>query len=448
MTLYISTLFYIYTFYLVWNNYCCDLFSYYGYTAGAFNTTWFAVTVVSILIPLFFYKRVLSINNFITIILFVFLYIPIQLAIYFIDYSFFNYKSILYMITLSVIQSSFFYVERIKIKDEADTKKDIIANDAPFEISENIFAVEILTVILFIYLLTSIRFRLSINSLASASEARADQILLIKSSFIGTGYVICWLSSLFCPIILTTGLFLKKYYLCFFIFLGYFCLYGCNTMKIQLFIPILIVLFYYMLTTEFFKKNLMSSVEIITSIICLLLLQTGRDTALSDIKSIFLQRTVAQQGLLFTQYVDFFHDHPNTYFSHINVVDYITRSYPYTGYSIGQMVHGGDSNSCAGFFALDGIASADYAGLIIISIIFFAFLFYIRYIEHKYVSNMKEVIFLCLVLTPSTMALCNSSFFTYLWTRGVIFIIIIIQTNFIVKKQRSYENTGQCIQSD
>ena len=137
-------------------------------------------------------------------------------------------------------------------------------------------------------------------------------------------------------------------------------------------------------------------------------------------------RIVGIGGLSNFLYYDFFSTHEFTYYSHLNIVNFFTKSYPYGTLGLGQVIGkafygSSDQNSNANFWAMDGIASCGLTGVIIISLVLFFFLVFLNMIT----KGMNKL-FLILIFTSFALTLTNLSLFTTLLSGGGLLLLIIL----------------------
>jgi len=142
---------------------------------------------------------------------------------------------------------------------------------------------------------------------------------------------------------------------------------------------------------------------------------------MSLVASLFFMRTISMPGQLASIYVDFFTNHPYTYYSHLGFVNKLTGMYPYGNEPLGRAVVDGAYNANANFWVTDGIAAIGPIGVIIINILFFFLLLFINKMFDKKFSK-----FILLVFTPAIFALLNVSLFTTLLSCGMILLILIL----------------------
>ena len=142
------------------------------------------------------------------------------------------------------------------------------------------------------------------------------------------------------------------------------------------------------------------------------------------LNSVLLARTVANGGMLTYWYFQFFQDHPYTYYSHINIVNAITHTYPYDD-SLGNVVGGNfwavKMNANANLWATDGIAAAGVMGILFVNLI----LSYVLYILNYATANNNKL-FVILLFLPFISMFLNTSIFTSLLSGGVFLSVLFL----------------------
>jgi hypothetical protein len=131
-------------------------------------------------------------------------------------------------------------------------------------------------------------------------------------------------------------------------------------------------------------------------------------------------RTTCVSGWLSQLYIHFFTNNPYTYYSHINIVNAITNSYPYSE-PLGVVVARGSQNANANFFLTDGLAADGILGVIIICIFFLIILQVINSLSYRYKRTDLFIVFL-----PTLSYLLNTSLFTTLLSNGLFVLILIL----------------------
>ena len=157
----------------------------------------------------------------------------------------------------------------------------------------------------------------------------------------------------------------------------------------------------------------------------------SKDFGISSLlSSLLVFRTLATPGIFFTQYYDTFSTYGFTYGSHIKGLNliipvpsaYISDPYwPQLGYIVGERIQGFPGNNAnANLFAGDGIATAGFVGVLIISVILAIWLVLLDRASKGWSKN-----FAILVLFPIGIALTNGPLFTILLSFGGLFWVFI-----------------------
>ena len=77
------TICYVLLYQFIWVEYCCDNFDYYGFTMIEYDFYEYIPTLFMAICPILFYNGLLKISSIISIIIYVFCYIPIILSIFY-----------------------------------------------------------------------------------------------------------------------------------------------------------------------------------------------------------------------------------------------------------------------------------------------------------------------------------------------------------------------------
>ncbi|KAA5535390.1 hypothetical protein [Paenimyroides baculatum] len=254
-----------------------------------------------------------------------------------------------------------------------------------------------------------------------------------------TSYFGAWLANVLIPFSVTYGLFSNKKIYFISGTVASVIIYMSTADKAIFLFPLIIFVIFKFLKNKNLKNSL-SSIGIGLNIIMSITLISG----FTVFSALFWMRTLGNGGLLTTLYHEFFSTHPNTFFSHINVVNAITQSYPYENKSLGQVVgntYFSDlTNANANFWATDGIASLGENGIIFSSII----LFLILILFNRITAHYNKIFVIC-VLIPFLSTLLNQSLFSSLLTGGGFWIIFILSfknmlTNSFINENNN--NTG------
>lgn len=406
----VTSILYILLYIYIHINYLSVAWGYFGY---ALNDTSIDHMLISILIayfPIIFYRGVLRISSFFSILIYIFGYVPIILTLIYDSNS--RYLIILiYQISIMFGMILFFMIDKVDFSVLFEIRK---FKKIPFGV------IHIITIALTIYIFIIFKGRMSFVSFTDVYDLRSSNQALVSENM--TGYFIMWLAYCLYPLYFTIGLINRKYKYLFIGMVGALFLYTITGSKASLLEPAIIFVFFLLLN---FRKFISFFQLFFFAIAFMYMLVLSGNNILSLlVGSVFFMRTLSIAGLLTPQYLDFFQDHRLTYFSHVNVINMITHGYPYGNESLGTLLgyhyYHKEVNSNAIFWATDGIAAMGSFGVIIISIIvafFFAFLN----------SNFKNSNnFMLLIFTPAILTILNASFFTTLLSGGLLFLIIIL----------------------
>lgn len=385
-------------------------FEYMGYIIVDRPLKFWLLSIFISVLPVFLYRGCLAISSFISLFIYLVLYIPTILTFAFASKEQINiilFVQLVFMCGMSL----FFYADRFIFKNQKIGFKQ--------KLSTRFFLY--ITVIATLYILWI--FRNNMN-LVSFSDVYIQRSLTQE---IGSGivprYIASWLATFLIPLCLSYGLFYRKYLYSIIGIIACIILYMSTAAKGTILLPFSFFFLYFILN-KFGIDRIFSTLASVLSIsIITLVILTKPDTLMFMISSVFMMRTISIGGISNVNYYDFFLTHPNTYFSHVGIINKITGYYPYGNISIGETIgfflFDTDVNANANFWATDGIASFGIFGIIIISLIFFLFLILLNTVTKKYNRTFIILLFLGFIGT-----LLNTSLFSSLMSGGGIFIII------------------------
>jgi hypothetical protein len=167
------------------------------------------------------------------------------------------------------------------------------------------------------------------------------------------------------------------------------------------------------------------------SLACLLpSLTFAADNAVAGLVSLYIVfRTVAVPGAMFWQYHDVFAASGHTWWSNVKGVSSFVEApraflgdpnWPQLGYIVAAEVLGMDSNSNANLFAYDGLAAAGAPGVLVVCLVFGAWLLLLDRLARRFDPR-----FTVLVSTPIAFALTNGSLPTILLSFGGLFWLVV-----------------------
>lgn len=399
----------------IYLNFTFRTFEYMGVEHTPFNTDVYIIYILFAVFPIIWFKGVRTISSCLSIMGYIFMYIPIIESVFATYYLSFTTR-IEYAVVLVVCMSLFFYSDQMFLFKKEFSKKSKTVN-----ISIIRYIVITLCLILFITNIGNLRFVNVFTQRELMYDLRSE---LAENSMFGMGYIIKWLSNAFLPLLLIYYL-KKKNWIRYWQIIGFYILVFMLTMqKSTFFLPFLLTSFYWLV--EKYPRaisNYLFTIIVISllSISILLLILSETRPIYFSIAAVLFYRTMCVSGHLFSMYVHFFDSNPHTYYTHIGIIDKITNAYPYDDV-LGKVVANGDMNANASFLLTDGIAAAGIGGIICISIVFIVFKGLLNSIQLKYDKNICIVIFL-----PCMISFLNVSLFTSMITGGALVLYFLFK---------------------
>jgi len=403
-----------YTFYRCYVEFLYTYFEYAGFPYYEKSNIFLMLTLLMCSLPVFFFNGIKYISSFISVFIFIILYIP-TIITFSLGLNFGYFKIFCYEFVFFTSMILFFISDRINIKSTYLKRFKIIK-------FQHILYVNILITIwmLFIYR-SNLRF-VSFDDVYLQRFSNAD-----LGNDIFSRYMFSWLINLFIPLVLLYGIVMKKKT---YLIIGSFscvCVYMSIAAKGTILMPIILWGMYFLLKKFSFKNIYFSMITVLTVILSLLLIFTNKDsTILFFISSLLMWRVIGTGGNLNLAYFEFFETHPKTYYSHISPVNFITNMYPYNdlglGKVVGQYFWAEDMNANANFWATDGIAAIGISGVLIISLFFTIILIYINKVTYHY-----DLDYLILVFIPFMFSLLNTSLFSTILSGGGFLIIVVLK---------------------
>lgn len=381
--------------------------------------------------PFIFYKGLRTVASSFSLFTYILAYIPVLNALW--CYSFSKDIQIEYSIVFFLCMCAFFLTDRIYLLKSMFKRKTGLI---PFKYLEySVLFVMIVLVILNRSQLTFVNF---LQNSAELYDARAE--MNVKGI-----YFVCWMRSCFLPLIMVTSLRernLRKYLL---VLLGFILIFMLDKQKLTAVFPLVVTGLFFVANTskKFFTTYFHSIIIIILAIssIAIVLYVIKTNTTFSSnpvlfaIAALFVMRTQCIEGMETVRYFSFFikDGNPFTYYSHVNVINAVTHSYPYQE-SIGATVAGDGGVSNATFWLMDGVAAMGISGVFIISILFIIF---------KSIMNSADLrcsvpMYVCISL-QGIMSMMNLSLFTSINTCGLLMLYLVLlffKTNLAPAPQR------------
>lgn len=414
LSTYILTVLYLILYDFIFREYLFPLWSYMGTQYNELSGSDYIIFLSFGAFPTFFYKGLRNVASGISIMIFIFGVLPCYHAVC--TMNSLSTETILgYAIAFVVCGTMFFMSDSIYLY-----KKPFITLRKR---SISIRTVEVITLLMLVLLIITYRSQMTYVNFIEDSEKMYDQ-RAENSNLSVIGIVLYfrqWLTNGFFPFLLVIYLQTKNRFKVGLVLLGYFLVFMIEMAKSTFLMPIVILSFYALINH---RKNIApyyySAILILITIISLLLLNTYQNNEIFFIlASIFFTRTICVEGWLCGLYIPFFENHPYTYFSHINIINFFTEAYPYAD-SIGRTVSEGTQNANAFFLLMDGVAGGGILGVYIVSMIFIIVKGILNSISLKYDTNLCVLIFL-----PASIAIINVSLFTSILTCGLLILYLL-----------------------
>lgn len=364
-------------------------------------------------LPLAEYKGINKISSFFSLFLYLFVYIPFIHAIM-VLYNISDMQTYSYNLVMFIFMILYF-----KIGNEWTPIKNILVKpQLPFKFIE--FITVILTIAFVAIAHDHMHFVNIFTESSQLYELRSENSE--AESLGGIGYLQGWLFGAFYPFVLVHYLDQKKWIKVSMALFGYIVLFMVDMQKMTFLMPFALIVLYQITRLNEKKVSFYLHSYIMIAIICFsCIVYVLQDSELIfTIAAILLLRTVCVAGWLTQLYVHFFNENPYTYYSHINVVNFVTQNYPYSA-PLGKAVAYGSQNANANFFLTDGIAAGGLQGICIIGIFFLALLIIINSITARYKKTDMFVLFM-----PTIAFFLNTSIFTTMLSNGLLPLILIV----------------------
>lgn len=398
----------------MYENFIYKLFSYIGnvdYVEMSMENRilWILLSIL----PFAAYKGLTKLSSFFVLFIYLFVYMPFVHAI-FVAYNISQLQTYSYCLVMMTIMISLF-----KIGGDWAILRDIVVKP-----QMSLRTVEIITLaltILYVAIAHNSMHFVNIFTQSGDMYAYREQNSEVESLG-GIAYVQGWLFGAFYPFLLVRYLKMKRRKMAVLPLIGYFLLFAVDMQKMTFLMPFALIFMYYVISLNEDKicNYLHSFMMVCILIISLVLYIFQDDKIVFTLAAIVLLRTVCVAGWLTQFYIHFFNENPYTYYSHINIVNYITESYPYTE-PLGKVVAYGSQNANANFFLTDGVAACGLVGIVIVGLLFAVILMFINSISARYKKSDMFIMFM-----PTIAYFLNASIFTTLLSSGLFILIILV----------------------
>jgi hypothetical protein len=400
-------------FIVIYKTYLYPIWEYTHYHLIPRNIVFIILSLFISVLPVAFYRGQKAISSYLAVIIYMIVYVPtIFTFIFALKRSILEIVSVQLCFAFGMIL--FFLADSFNIKNFIKPIKKQLSFNFIHLITL------ILTIIVFFSYLNYLRF-------VSFDKVYEQRELTSKLSINPiVGYFIMWLTSCLYPLYLAIGLINKKKLFFLIGIVGLVLIYMVSGAKLALLTPVIILGIFYLIKENLNRLFSVFILAIISISTILLLIGPDHSKIVLWMSSLLFMRTIGVGGLLNSLYYDFFTLHDYTYFTHINIVRWITGYYPYGDLGLGQVIgaayyNGPEMNANANFWAWDGIASCGHLGIIIISLIIFVFMLFLNMLTKK-----TNKVFLILIFTAFALTMTNVSFFTALLSGGGILLVLIL----------------------
>ena len=299
---------------------------------------------------------------------------------------------------------------------------------APRQIPPRLFWILLFafTAVMVIAVVLVFKGKMRLVSMEDIYGQRAEAKAVAKGSFIG--YPISLLQGMIAPFFMTFGLVKRRYWIYGVGVCIQVLIYACLASKSALASVVFSVAFYVLLRLSRRGFGLTLSWSLGGLLGVLAVATSGKASTIaglvSKLASVVLLRTIGIPGLLAAQYQCFFANHPLTYLSHVNGVNWLI-TYPYSqslGVTVGYYYSGDvDLNANANLWMTDGIAAFGLPGILFISALC-AVVFWMV----DSASQRHSVLFGAATLTFAALSLANVSLFTVLISGGLIPLMVML----------------------
>ena len=276
-----------------------------------------------------------------------------------------------------------------------------------------------ITLLITIFLLYTYRGRMRIVSFSEIYSLREANSSVVSGFWV---YLEPWARAFFYPFLFVYGYLKNKRTFMLMGIAGFIMLFSISASKGTLLSPLIMLFFLklYELQQKYNFNIYALAIFSLSILITIALTWHNSNLLVGTFATVFLQRSITCEGwLIGGWYVPFFADHPYTYFTSINAIRAIGFNSPYGDAALGEVVSEGGMNANANFWCMDGVAGAGPIGIVVISLIMFLYFVFMNGLAKK-----VNISFLLMLLIIPSISLVNVSFFTYLLSFGIIWIIL------------------------
>lgn len=406
---YLTTVIFFLLIDYIWVYYCSTVWHAFFYLPSELSIYAKIVAYSIFALPICYRSRQMRASTLITLLIFLLGYIPIVVSLLNNYGGRANSVWMMHGVILFIIVTGSFYIEK-----KTMSSKVVVQRRMPINFLTRAALLVLLVQLLFFR--TNIRL-VSLTDVYELREQNSANVPVILR------YIFSWSDTVLFPALFIIGVVHNRRRLLMLGLGALFLQYLIFGSKISLFLPVLLVVVSRVLNNEKWSNDLIKYfvMSIATISIALLLSYSNNEIAYL-LSAIILMRGLTIPGVLYSgYYMPFFKENSYTYFSHVNVINELTGFYPYGDVPLGKVVSYDGMNANAIFFAMDGISGLGLLGVFIIGILYCIYIYFIN----RFVPKDRIKIFQIWMLVP-TMALLNTSFFTFLLSEGAFLIFILI----------------------
>lgn len=404
---------YVLEYHYVYYHFTTDVYGYTNITHLEDGNVNYSILFLLSLFPLLYFKGIRNVASFFSFMIYVLVYIPFINTLHSSNLD--NLTSVSYSITFLIIMSAFFLSDNLVIGNK---KNHVKSEKKGISISYGAFSkiIGISFVILIFLFRNQMNFY---NFLTESDEMYEFRLSTNLSSIAGSLgiYLLLWMENVFLPILLVCSYQKKKYIHSCLVLFAFILVFMVTKTKTTIVMP------FFMLAILFFYSNnrtrLMNNFHlyILVFLACIsygaFKLYESNPEMLS-LTTLIDYRIQGVEGAQLERYLRFFSRQPYTYYSHIQIVNWLFNSYPFPD-SIGRMVAGNGANSNATFLLMDGVAACGVVGCFIVSVIFIIIKAVLNWLSEK-----CDYILLSVIFIYSVTAVANVSLFTSLVSCGLL----------------------------
>lgn len=246
-------------------------------------------------------------------------------------------------------------------------------------------------------------------------------------------YLQTYFSNIFTPTLLCIGLIRRRPLWIAAAFAGGLLMYAVNAQRTLLLLPLILVFVFALISRPRIREYAAHIILAVLSAIMIWSTQTLEESLTGAAFAVLLTfRTIAIPGLTVSQYQDLFSEIGYTHWSNVKGFNLLVPPpdwafndplWPDLGYIVGDRLYNNPIfNVNANLFAGDGIAAAGTVGILIIGLVFIA---WIRLVDR--LSARWNTLFAAMVTLPPAISLTNGHFFTTMLSFGGIFWLLVFR---------------------